>query len=147
MEQITSVFGINEELIIIQMVNFGLLLFVLHRYLYKPVLAMVDTRRAKIERGVRNAEQAEVELGQAEAEKARILREATLKGDELIDLAKKHALEEEHVLLKDAHRKVAHLLSEAERRALREREEMIKDSEREVARTAILAAEKILRNA
>jgi len=147
MEQIITVFGINWKLLLIQGVNFGLLLFVLHRYLYKPVLAMVDTRRIKIERAIKDAEQAEEELGLAEAEKAHILREATQKGDEIINAAKKHAEGEEHVIMKDAHRKAVHLLNEAERRAEREHEEMIAKAEREVARMAVLAAEKVLRKA
>lgn len=145
MEQIITVFGINWKLLLIQGVNFGLLLFVLHRFLYKPVLAMVDTRRAKIERAVKDAEKAEEELGRAEAEKAHILREATQKGDEIIVAAKKHAEGEEHLIMKDAHRKAVHLLNEAERRAERERTEMISNAEREVARIAVLAAEKVLR--
>ncbi|MHB1118098.1 MAG: F0F1 ATP synthase subunit B [Minisyncoccota bacterium] len=145
MEQIIAVFGINWKLILIQGVNFGLLLFVLHRFLYKPVLAMVDARRAKIERAIKDAEQAEEDLGRAEAEKARILREAAQRGDESIVAAKKHAEGEEHVIMKDAHRKAVHLLNEAERRSAREREEMIANAEREVARMAVLAAEKVLR--
>lgn len=147
MEQILDVFGVNWKLLLIQVVNFGLLLAVLHRYLYKPVLAMVDTRRAKIENAIHNAEKAEAELGQAEAEKSRILREATQKGDLLIDTAKKHAETEEHTMIKDAQRKVVHMLNEAERRVVREREEMIEKAEREVARMAVLAAEKVLRKA
>ncbi|MBI5400688.1 MAG: F0F1 ATP synthase subunit B [Candidatus Yonathbacteria bacterium] len=147
MEQIIAVFGVNWKLLLIQGVNFGLLLAVLYRYLYKPVLAMVDTRRAKIENAVKNAEKAEAELGLVEAEKARIVREATQKGDALIDAAKKHAETEERTLMKDAHRKAVHLLNEAERRVLREREEMIEKAEREVARMAVLAAEKVLRKA
>ncbi len=145
MEQIIDVFGVDWKLLIIQAVNFGLLLFILHRYLYKPVLAMVDTRRLKIERGVRDAEQAESELGEAEMQKAAVLRTATVKGDEIIDAAKKHAEAEEHVMIKEAHRKAVHLLNEAERRVAREREEMIEKAEREVARMAVLAAEKVLR--
>lgn len=147
MEQIIAVFGINWKLLTIQAVNFGLLLFILHRYLYKPVLAMIDARRLKIERAVKHAEQAEIELGLAEAQKASILRSATQKGDEIIDAAKKHAETEEHMMMKDAHRKAVHLLSEAERRSAREREEMIEKAEREVARMAVLAAEKVLRKA
>ncbi len=145
MEQIITVFGINWKLLLIQAVNFGLLLFILHRYLYKPVLAMVDMRRLKIERAIKHAEQAETELGEAEAQKASILRLATQKGDEIIDAAKKHAETEEHMMMKDAHRKAVHLLNEAERRVAREREEMIEKAEREVARMAVLAAEKVLR--
>lgn len=147
MEQILAVFGVNWKLLLIQGVNFGLLLFVLHRYLYKPVLKIVDTRRAKIENAIKNAEIAEAELGQVEAEKSRILREATQHGDVIIDAAKKHAEAEEHIMMKDAQRKAVHLLSEAERRVARNHEDMIEKAEREVARMAVLAAEKVLRKA
>lgn len=147
MEQIISVFGINWKLLLIQAVNFGLLLFVLHRYLYKPVLAMVDVRRKKIEKSIRDAEESERVLGEAEAKKAQIIREATAKGDALIDAAKKHAETEEHGIIKDAQRKAVHLLNEAERRAAREHEEVLQKAEREVARMAVLAAEKVLRKA
>lgn len=147
MEQIVSVFGINWKLLLIQGVNFGLLLLVLYKFLYKPVLHMVDTRRAKIENAIHDAEKAEAELGLAEAEKARILREATKKSDEFINAAKKRAETEEHTIMKDAHRKAVHLLNEAERRANREHDEMMEKAEREVARMAILSAEKILRKA
>lgn len=147
MEQIVSVFGINWKLLLIQGVNFGLLLAILYKFLYKPVLAMVDARRLKIERAVRDAEKAEAELGLAEVEKARILREATMKGDEVIDAAKKRAESEEHLIMKEAHRKAVHLLNESERRTAREREEMMQKAEREVARMAVLSAEKILRKA
>ncbi len=147
MDQIITVFGINWKLLLIQAVNFGLLLFILHRYLYKPVLSMVDVRRLKIENAIKDAERMEEELGRAEAKKVSILRLATEKGDELILAAKKHAETEEHNIVKDAHRKAVHLLNEAERRALREHEEMLQKAEREVARMAVLAAERILRKA
>ena len=145
MDQIIEVFGVNWKLLLIQAVNFGLLLAILYRYLYKPVLHMVDVRRAKIENAIKDSERMEKELGQAEAEKSRILRDATQKGDDLIDAAKKHAETSEITIMKDAHRKAVHLLNEAERRTAREREEMIQKAEREVARMAVLSAEKILR--
>lgn len=145
MEQIIAVFGINWKLLLIQGVNFGLLLAILYKFLYRPVLKMVDDRRKKIEDAIRNAEKTEAELGLAEAQKSRILSEATRKGDELIEAAKKHAETEEAVILKEAHRKAVHLLNESERRVAREHEEMIEKAEREVARLAILSAEKILR--
>jgi F-type H+-transporting ATPase subunit b len=145
MEQIISVFGIDWKLILIQAVNFGLLLFVLHRFLYKPILAVVDARREKIAHSIKNALRAEEELGKAEAERIHILHDARVKGDALIEGAKKSALGEEHVIIKDAHRRAEYLLRDAERRIEREREEMVEKTERDVARMAVLAAEKILR--
>lgn len=145
MEQIVSVFGINWKLLLIQGVNFALLLAILYKFLYKPVLHMVDTRRAKIENAIKDSERMEIELGHAEAERSRIVRDATKKGDDLIDAAKKHAEAEEHNIMKEAHRKAVHVLSEAERRTNLEHDEMLKNAEREVARLAVLSAEKILR--
>ncbi len=147
MEKLVAVFGINWKLLLVQGLNFSLLLAVLYQYLYKPVLAMVDARRAKIIRAIHDAEKAEAELGQAEFEKARIIREATQRGDELIDAAKKHAETSEITIMKDAHRKAVHLLNEAERRTNREHDEMMQKAEREVARIAVLTAEKVLRKA
>ena len=145
MEQIITVFGVNWKLFLIQAVNFGLLLAILYRFLYRPVLAMIDTRREKVENAIRKAEQMERDFGEAEMAKAKLLHDATRKGDELIDAAKKHAEAEEHTIMKEAHRKAVHLINEAERRAERERQDMIDATEREVARSAVLAAEKILR--
>lgn len=145
MEQIINVFGVDWKLLLIQAINFGLLLLILWHFLYKPVIKVVDARRERIEQGIRAAEQSERELGEAEAEKARILREATHKGDQLIEAAKKRAEAEEHALLKEAHRKATHLLNEAERRIEREHADMLQKAERDVARMAVLAAEKILR--
>lgn len=145
MEKLVAVFGINWKLLLVQGVNFGILIFVLYRYLYKPVLAMVDARREKIIRAIHDAEKSEMELGLAESERKRIIREATLKGDELIDNAKVRAEADAHIAMKDAHRKAVHLLNEAERRVKREHDEMMQNAEREVARLAVLSAEKILR--
>lgn len=145
MEQIINVFGVDWKLLLIQAINFGLLLLILWHFLYKPVIKVVDARRERIERGIRAAEQSERELGEAEAEKARILREAMHKGDQLIEAAKKRAEAEEHALLKEAHRKATHLLNEAERRIEREHADMLQKAERDVTRMAVLAAEKILR--
>lgn len=147
MEQIITVFGINWKLLTIQAVNFGLLLFILQRYLYKPVIAMVDTRAARIARSLKHAEKVDTELAEAEIKKIHILREATENGDVLIEAAKKHAEAEEHAIIKEAHRKAVHLLNEAERRIVREHEEMVQKTEREVARLAVLTAEKVLRKA
>ena len=147
MEKLVAVFGINWKLLLVQGLNFSLLLAILYQYLYKPVLAMVDARRAKIIRAIHDAEKAEAELGLAESERKRIIREATQKGDELIDAAKKHAESDAHMVMKDAHRKAVHFLNEAERRMAREHEEMMEKAEREVARMAVLSAEKILRKA
>jgi F-type H+-transporting ATPase subunit b len=71
--------------IALQTVNFAVLVFVLHHFLYRPVLRMIDARRAEIGRQYNDAKLAEdkakARLADVEAERAGIAaeREAVLK--------------------------------------------------------------------
>lgn len=48
--------GINPVSLIAQIINFGLLLFILSKLLYKPVLRLFDERAKKIAQGLKAAE-------------------------------------------------------------------------------------------
>lgn len=69
----------------LQTANFAILVWLLHRFLYKPVLRMVDARRAEIQRGYDAAaaaqEQAKAQLAAVQTERAGIgaERDAMLK--------------------------------------------------------------------
>jgi len=56
MSELFSAFGVNWKLLLIQAVNFGLLLAALTYFLYKPILKIIDERREKVAEGVRTAE-------------------------------------------------------------------------------------------
>lgn len=145
MDQIIDVFGINWKLLLIQIVNFGLLLLILWYYLYRPLIKIIDARREKIEEGIKAALRSEQELSEAKSERDRIIREATEKGNQLIEDAKKRAEAKEQDMIGEAQNKVSHLLSEADKRIAREHEEMISRAEHDITSVAVLTAEKILR--
>ncbi len=69
----------------LQTINFGILVWLLHRFLYKPVLTMIDARKAEVRRQFDAAneieEKATAQLAAIEAERAGIAaeREAALK--------------------------------------------------------------------
>jgi len=62
MSDLFAAFGVNWKLLLVQAVNFGLLLSALTYFLYKPVLRMIDERREKVAEGVRTT-QAALALG------------------------------------------------------------------------------------
>src|SRR5436305_458273 len=64
--------GLNPGSIAIHALNFIILLFVLQRFLYKPVIGMFDDRAGKIREGVEAADRARAES--ARAEQARAIR-------------------------------------------------------------------------
>lgn len=86
--------GINMGFLVSQLVNFGLLLLVLTFLLWRPVTNMLESRAAKIQKGLedaaaaanarRNAEvEAEKILAQARSEAAQVVAQASGRGEEL----------------------------------------------------------------
>ncbi|MBI2593944.1 F0F1 ATP synthase subunit B, partial [Candidatus Daviesbacteria bacterium] len=79
MEKILSDFGVQPVLLLAQIVNFLVLLWILNKLLYKPVLKVLEERKAKIEKGLKNAEEIEKRLAQtAEEEEKAILAAAKM---------------------------------------------------------------------
>ncbi|HMA79010.1 MAG TPA: hypothetical protein VKP88_07860, partial [Candidatus Paceibacterota bacterium] len=58
MEQLIQAFGIDTRLIVVQIINFGLLLALLSYFLYRPILNLLEEREAKITQGIKDAEAA-----------------------------------------------------------------------------------------
>ena len=68
--------GINPVFLLAQIVNFVVLALLLRALLYGPITKMLDERRAKIEKGLEDARQAEAALANAETERQKVLDSA-----------------------------------------------------------------------
>lgn len=139
-------FGVNWKLLVIQGINFGLLLLVLYRFLYKPLFALLDKRQHVIETGLKDAENIAREKENIVKEKETILSYARAEGGKLSEELRKQAIEQEKKTLREAQEKSAAMFAEAREKAEAEREHLLRESEKEIARMAVLGAEKILRN-
>lgn len=143
--EILSVFGVDWKLIAVQSVNFFVVLFLLKRYLYQPLFAIIDKRTQIITKSLNDAEEIANEHAKLALETADLMKSARTAGEQVIDQARKQAESTERELLKEAQSKSARIVAEAVMRAKDERAHMLKESEKEVSRLAILGAEKILR--
>ncbi|MBI2601212.1 F0F1 ATP synthase subunit B [Candidatus Daviesbacteria bacterium] len=86
---ILSQFGVQPVLLAAQVVNFLILLFILKRFLYKPVLKVLDERRKRVEESLKNAEEIEKKLLETEEAKNKILEKASLDVQKMLDETKK----------------------------------------------------------
>jgi len=145
MGELFTTFGINSSLLVTQIINFGLLLVALWYFLYRPVLTMIDTRRAKIEEGVKNAEAAEVRLSEIEGEREGVLKEASNKADTILSASKERAQEKAAEAIRDANNRAESILDGAQQRAEEMKEQALRESNEAISKAAILAAEKILK--
>lgn len=145
MEAIISAFGIDWRLIAIQIFNFALLMGVLWYFLYTPILSMLEKREKAIAQGVADAEAAGEKLASADKERGTIVKVAHDEAGAVALRAKEHADKKAAEIVALAASKTERILTDAEKEALNIKEQARKESEAEIARTALLAAEKILK--
>lgn len=112
----------------LQTINFAVLVFLLNRFLYRPVLRMIDARKADVERqyeaAVATREKARVHLAEIEAKQASIAgeREAALKA------AAAQAQEAASALTAKAERESQALIEEARKTIAAEREHALDEA-------------------
>ena len=80
--------GIYWPKLVAQTVNFGIVLFVLWRFAYKPVLELLAQRREKIAESVANADKIKAELARTEAARQEILDQANASANKFIEEAR-----------------------------------------------------------
>lgn len=94
---------INVPEFIWTIINFFLLLFLLKKILYDPVLKHMDERSARIEEGLREGREAEAELAESDRELARELAESGKLAREQVSEARNEAEKQRAETLEKAH--------------------------------------------
>lgn len=104
--------------LILQTVNFAVLAWLLHRFLYKPVLRLIDARRADVERQYTDAAahnaKAKAELQRIETERASLakereqaLRDAAVQAERFAEERRAKARQEADALIEAARQTIA----------------------------------------
>lgn len=128
-----------------QGVNFLVLLFVLRRYAYRPMLEFLEKRSQRIEQGLKDAEAAQVKLAEMEASEKKILASARDEARVIINTAEASAKQRDALRLMETEAKVKHSLDEAMVKIEEEKKKMLLEVRQEISAVALLAVEKILK--
>jgi F-type H+-transporting ATPase subunit b len=145
MEGLVTAFGLDWRLLIIQAVNFTVLLTGLTYFLYTPVMQMIAKRREMVAEGVRSAQEADRVLADSKKQGEGIVGEAAREAEGLVAAARARADERGQELVREAERKAHAVIADANARAEEATRLALMESEKEITRAAVLAAEKILR--
>src|SRR3989440_10198125 len=81
-------FGWNPWLFLSQVISFTIVALLLRRFAYKPILAVLEERRRRIEEGQLNAELIKKQLAEAEQRYAEILAKGNADAQKMIDEAR-----------------------------------------------------------
>ena len=90
-QKIALQFGVDWWKLISQMISFSIVVFVLNKYAYKPILDVLAERRAKIAEGLAKAEESRKQLASAQEEATVIITKASTDAQKIIDDAKASA--------------------------------------------------------
>lgn len=145
MGELASTFGLDLSHIIIQMVNFAVVLLGLWWFLYKPALALIDERRAKIAQGVEDAARAETRLTEIEGERTDIIATATTEANTILGNAKQRAREQSEALLAHTQERSDAQLAATAAQAEEMKAKALRESREEIGKAAVLAAAKVLK--
>lgn len=146
MGSLIEAFDINLVGLAFQVLNFLLLLYVLNRLLFKPLLARMDERSAKISKGLEDAETAARDRELAAAEREAAVAEARKEANEMLARANKIAEDTRNEILETARAEADKVTQRAREEITGEKEKAMSELRAQVADLALEAAGKLVRS-
>lgn len=141
---ILNQFGINPLLLAAQVVNFFILLFILKKLLYGPILKILAERRKKIEDSLKNAEEIERQLQETTVKSEEIIVDTLKEAQKIMDQTKEAAAQ----ILADTNKTAEQILLKAQedgKKIVQLQEQVLMDQMKENAgRLVLVAFEKII---
>ena len=136
--------GINLKLFIAQLVNFAVVLLVLWKWAYKPIVKMMDEREKKIGQSVLNAEKIEKEMAQLEIRKNQVVLEAEKQAQAIISEAKELSEKIRQQQTEKTKVELEKLVVKGKESLETEKVRIVKDAKNEIADLVVLACEKVM---
>ena len=136
--------GISLGYVIVQIVNFGVLFWILKKWAYPPIMNMLEERRQIIAKGLEDARIAAEARANAEKEAEKILAEARSKASQIVREASERAEAVGREIKAEAEAEAARIREEAVEAAQAERERILRELRGQVAVLAVAAAQKLI---
>ena len=136
--------GINLGYLLTQILGITALILLLTAFVYKPILRVLDQRKARIAKGLEDARQAEIARQSADADAKRILDEARAEASNI----RREAVVAAEQAAKDvegrAREEAKGIMANAQTEATEERNRILADLRGQVAAISIAAANKLV---
>ena len=136
-QEIARTFGVDWAHLIAQIISFGIVCVLLHRYAYRPVLAMLAARREEIAQGLANAEKIKAELARTEAQRQEVMTQANAQATKLIEEARAAAARVQAQETQKAIAAAEQIMVKAREAAAQDHLRMLAELKREVGRLVV----------
>ena len=136
-------FGWNWKLFLSQVISFCIVAFLLRRFAYRPILAVLEERRRKIEEGQLNAEKIRKELAEAEKRYQEIIAKGNADAEKMIDEARTSAAHLSERKQQEAVAAAEQLVAKAREASAIEHERTMAQLKRELGRLVVDTTAKV----
>jgi len=143
LRETADTFGWNWKLFLSQVISFCIVAFLLRRFAYKPILAVLEDRRRKIEEGQLNAEKIRKELAEAEKRYQEIVAKANADAQRMIDEARESSAHVAELKQQEAIAAAEQILAKAKEAAALEHERQMQTLKRELGRLVVDTTAKV----
>src|ERR1051326_7848724 len=130
-------FGLDAPHFFAQVISFCIVTFLLYRFAYHPILAMLAERRQRIAESLANAEKIKAELARTETLQREALEKANVQASKLIEEARAAAA---HVREQETQKAIAaaeQISAKAREAAAQDHARMLAELKREVGRLVV----------
>ena len=139
-----SFIGVDFWTALFVLLNTVALFLVMKRYLYGPIMEMIETRQNEIDQLYLDANTARMGALAMEAEYKEKLDQAMQTGDQLVKEAVQRGQRRQEEILRQANAEAAAMLDKAAEDIAREKKKAINDAKDEISGIAIAIAEKVV---
>jgi F-type H+-transporting ATPase subunit b len=136
--------GLDPVALLWQLVAFALLVFLLYKLLYRPVLKMLDERSERVRKGMEDAAKAREMAERAQQEFEKRIAEARKDGQDIVAQATQMSEKLRQEILDQARSEAEQLIQKERERFTQEREQAMTELKAQVADLSILAAQKVI---
>jgi ATP synthase, F0 subunit b len=126
-------FGVTWSKFIAQIILFVIVWWVLHKWAFGPILAMLDERRRRIEESQQNAEKIKKQLAEAELRYQEVLRKANEEASRLIEEARASSEAHTQKQIQQAIKDAEGIIAKARESIAQERTKMVAEVKQEMA--------------
>jgi F-type H+-transporting ATPase subunit b len=136
-------FGVDWQHFTAQCISFAIVAFLLHRYAYKPILAVLADRKQRIQEGMENAEKIKQELANTQAKTREIMVQAGQEASKMIAEARAAAAKVEERETQKAIAAAQDIVEKARQATQAEHARMLADLRREVGQLVVATTAKV----
>jgi F-type H+-transporting ATPase subunit b len=136
--------GINWPLLIAQMVNVALLVWILQMLIFKPIINMLNERTQRIKDSLGDSDKVKEQLASAKRDYDAEIAKARQEAAGIVAAAQDRARTQEQEIVAQARVEAERMKADAREQALRERDQMVSDLKDQIAGLVTVTATKVL---